>query len=177
VTAADRAAETAMRTPDPGRAFLITASSARNLATNATDAEYCWVLDPIDGTKSFIAGMPAWGTLIALTRGGRAGVRHDAPAVHARALHRRQQRRRAYAGTGRRPRRCRSGAARKLGDALLMTTSPLLMKVATAKELRKVEKAVRLSRYGATATTYCIPGGGHVDLVSNRAQALRHPAS
>ena len=35
-----------------------------------TDAEYVWVLDPIDGTKSFITGMPAWGTLIALTRGG-----------------------------------------------------------------------------------------------------------
>ncbi len=34
------------------------------------DAEYVWVLDPIDGTKSFISGMPAWGTLIALTRFG-----------------------------------------------------------------------------------------------------------
>ena len=33
-----------------------------------TDAEYVWVLDPIDGTKSFISGMPAWGTLIALLR-------------------------------------------------------------------------------------------------------------
>ena len=58
-----------------------------------TDAEYVWVLDPIDGTKSFIAGMPAWGTLIALTRDGRAGLRHDASAVHARALHRRRRRR------------------------------------------------------------------------------------
>ena len=34
------------------------------------DAEYVWVLDPIDGTKSFISGMPVWGTLIALLRAG-----------------------------------------------------------------------------------------------------------
>ena len=46
------------------------ASSARSSAATAPDAEYVWVLDPIDGTKSFISGMPAWGTLIALTRFG-----------------------------------------------------------------------------------------------------------
>ena len=34
------------------------------------DAEYTWVLDPIDGTMAFIAGLPCFGTLIALTRGG-----------------------------------------------------------------------------------------------------------
>lgn len=34
------------------------------------DAEYVWVIDPIDGTKAFIAGLPVYGTLIALTRGG-----------------------------------------------------------------------------------------------------------
>ena len=34
-------------------------------------AEFVWVLDPIDGTKSFISGVPLFGTLIALTRAGR----------------------------------------------------------------------------------------------------------
>src|SRR6266478_6356924 len=69
VTAADRAAETAMRTlirksfPDHGIV-------GEEFGNERTEAEYCWVLDPIDGTKSFIAGMPAWGTLIALTRNG-----------------------------------------------------------------------------------------------------------
>ena len=43
------------------------------------DAEFIWVLDPIDGTKSFICGMPAWGTLIALTRFGEPvfGMMHQ----------------------------------------------------------------------------------------------------
>src|SRR5204863_8211990 len=67
VTAADHAAETAMRTlirrtfPDHG---IIGEEYGRD----RPDAEYVWVLDPIDGTKSFISGMPAWGTLIALLR-------------------------------------------------------------------------------------------------------------
>ena len=44
-----------------------------------TDAEYVWVLDPIDGTKSFISGMLAWGTLIGLMRFGEPvfGMMHQ----------------------------------------------------------------------------------------------------
>src|SRR5258705_12315433 len=78
VTAADRAAETAMRTlirqnfPDHG---II----GEEFGSERTDAEYVWGLDPIDGPKSFIAGMPAWGTLIALTRFGEPvyGMMHQ----------------------------------------------------------------------------------------------------
>src|ERR1044072_4776362 len=78
VTAADRAAETAMRTlirenfPDHGIV-------GEEFGNEGTDAEYCWVLDPIDGTKSFIAGMPAWGTLIGLMRFGEPvfGMMHQ----------------------------------------------------------------------------------------------------
>src|SRR5262245_48488371 len=73
VTAADHAAEMAMRAlirrtfPDHG---II----GEEFGKDRADAEYVWVLDPIDGTKSFICGMPAWGTLIALLRAGGAGV-------------------------------------------------------------------------------------------------------
>src|SRR5438874_5994632 len=69
VTAADHAAEVAMRAlirrtfPDHG---II----GEEFGSERADAEYVWVLDPIDGTKSFISGMPAWGTLIALLRSG-----------------------------------------------------------------------------------------------------------
>src|SRR6266566_2609859 len=78
VTAADHAAEVAMRTlirrtfPDHG---II----GEELGNERADAEYVWVLDPIDGTMSFIAGMPAWGSLIALTRNGNPvyGMMHQ----------------------------------------------------------------------------------------------------
>jgi myo-inositol-1(or 4)-monophosphatase len=162
VTAADRAAEQAMRTmirenfPEHGIV-------GEEFGNESTDAEYVWVLDPIDGTKSFISGMPAWGTLIALMRYGEPvyGMMHqpftrehfsgDVGAAHyrgpagPRALH---------------ARRCAS-----LGEAILMTTSPLLMDAPERNAFGRVEQAVRLSRYGGDCYAYCMVAAGHVDLV------------
>src|SRR5215207_5142154 len=78
VTAADRAAENAMRSLIK-RNFPEHGIIGEEYGNERTDAEYVWVLDPIDGTKSFISGMPAWGSLIALTRNGEAvfGMMHQ----------------------------------------------------------------------------------------------------
>ena len=70
VTAADHAAEMAMRAlirrtfPDHG---II----GEEFGAERETAEFVWVLDPIDGTKSFISGVPLFGTLIALAHRGR----------------------------------------------------------------------------------------------------------
>src|SRR5450631_1817334 len=69
VTAADRAAEAAMRAMIREQ-FPAHGIVGEEFGDERPDAEFVWVLDPIDGTKSFISGMPAWGTLIALTRLG-----------------------------------------------------------------------------------------------------------
>jgi myo-inositol-1(or 4)-monophosphatase len=61
VTEADRAAETAMRALIR-RNFPAHGIVGEEFGDERPDAPYVWVLDPIDGTKSFIAGMPAWGT-------------------------------------------------------------------------------------------------------------------
>src|SRR6478735_8506107 len=67
VTAADRAAEQSMRAlirkqfPDHG-------ILGEEYGSEHTNAEYVWVLDPIDGTKSFISGMLAWRTRIGSMR-------------------------------------------------------------------------------------------------------------
>ena len=78
VTAADRAAEVAMRTLIK-KTFPAHGIIGEELGAERADAEYVWVLDPIDGTKSFICGLPAWGTLIALTRRGEPiyGMMHQ----------------------------------------------------------------------------------------------------
>jgi len=162
VTAADRAAETAMRTliresfPEHG---II----GEEFGNERIDAEYCWVLDPIDGTKSFIAGMPAWGTLIALTREGEPvyGMMHQ-PFTRERFTGDSNAAR--YRGpAGERALRVRRCAA--LNDAILMTTSPLLMKEADRVAFGKVERSVKLSRYGGDCYAYCMLAAGHVDLV------------
>jgi myo-inositol-1(or 4)-monophosphatase len=162
VTAADRAAEGAMRAlirktfPDHG---II----GEELGNERTDAEYVWVLDPIDGTKSFICGLPVWGTLIALTRGGEPvfGMMHQ-PFTRERFTGDGMMAN--YDGpAGKRALHTRACAA--LGDAILGTTSPLLMNEADRKTFGRVEQAVRLSRYGGDCYAYCMLAAGHIDLV------------
>jgi myo-inositol-1(or 4)-monophosphatase len=162
VTAADRAAEAAMRALIK-RTFPEHGVTGEEFEPDRPDAEYVWVLDPIDGTKSFICGLPAWGTLIALTRRGTPiyGMMHqpftrehfsgDGAAAHYRGP------------AGERALRVRPCA--ELGDAIMLTTSPLLMKEADRQCFGRVEKVVRLSRYGGDCYAYCVLAAGHVDLV------------
>jgi myo-inositol-1(or 4)-monophosphatase len=162
VTAADHAAETVMRALIH-RSFPDHGIIGEEFGSERADAEYVWVLDPIDGTKSFIAGMPMWGTLIGLLhRGEPVYGMMSQPFTRER-----------FSGDG--------GAARYRGpageralmvrpcevltDAVLFTTSPRLMKPDDRAAFGKVEEAVRLSRYGGDCYAYCMLAAGHVDLV------------
>jgi myo-inositol-1(or 4)-monophosphatase len=162
VTAADRAAENAMRA-------LIRANFPEHgivgeeYGPERPDAEYVWVLDPIDGTKSFISGMLAWGTLIGLTRFGEPvfGTMHQ-PFTRER-----------FYGDGGAARYCGPAGDRDLrvrpceglGDAVLFTTSPLLMNEADRERFKRVENAARLSRYGGDCYAYCMLAAGQIDLI------------
>jgi myo-inositol-1(or 4)-monophosphatase len=162
VTAADHAAEMAMRTlirrTFPGHGII-----GEEYGQERPDAEYVWVLDPIDGTKSFIAGMPAWGTLIALLRSGEPvfGMMNQ-PFTRER-----------FSGDGGRAhylgpageRDLRARPCPDLAAAVLFTTSPLLMNAADREAFGRVEKLVKLSRYGGDCYAYCMLAAGHVDLV------------
>jgi histidinol-phosphatase len=162
VTAADRAAENAMRAlirkTFPGHGIL-----GEEYGTERAEAEYMWVLDPIDGTKSFIAGMPAWGTLIGLMRKGEPvfGMMHQ-PFIGER-----------FSGDGAAARYRGPAGDRDLhvrpcaglADALLFTTSPLLMNETDRAIFRRVEDTVKLSRYGGDCYAYCMLAAGQIDLV------------
>jgi myo-inositol-1(or 4)-monophosphatase len=162
VTAADHAAESAMRAlirrtfPDHG---II----GEEFGQERAEAEYVWVLDPIDGTKSFISGMPAWGTLIALMRSGQPvfGMMNQ-PFIRERfSGDGRKAHYRGPAGT----RDLRVRACADLSEAVLFTTSPLLMSAGDRERFGRVETMVRLSRYGGDCYAYCMVAAGHVDLV------------
>ncbi len=162
VTAADRVAEQAMRTLIRQK-FPAHGIIGEEFGPERSDAEFVWVLDPIDGTKSFISGMPAWGTLIALTRSRRPifgmvhqpfiGERFSGDGLAA-----------AYRGpAGNRALMVRPCPA--LAEAVLYTTSPRLMNAVDRAVFARVEDAVRLSRYGGDCYSYCMLAAGHVDLV------------
>ena len=162
VTEADRAGEAAMRRlirqtfPDHG-------ILGEEFGAEATDAEYVWVLDPIDGTRAFIAGLPLWGTLIGLTRGG----------VPARGLMHQPFTGERFTGDGAQATWRGPGGQRKLmtrrcgglDEALLCTTSPKLFEGAEAAAYERIESEVRLARYGTDCYAYCMLAAGHVDLV------------
>lgn len=118
VTVADRGAEQLMRARI-ARRFPSHGIIGEEFGTEHEEAEFVWVLDPIDGTKSFITGVPLWGTLIALLHEGQPvlGCIHQ-PVLEQLML-----------GDGRettlngRPVRCRPTTA--LESATLLTSDPL----------------------------------------------------
>ncbi len=162
VTEADRAAEAVMRR-------LIQANFPQHgiigeeFGNEREDAEYVWVLDPIDGTKSFISGFPTWGTLIALMheKAPVFGMMHQ-PFIGERFYG--DNGSATYSGSaGERRlavRRCAS-----LTDATLFTTSPLLMNEADRATFGRVAETARLTRYGGDCYCYCMLAAGHLDLV------------
>jgi len=162
VTAADRAAEQAMRAlirrtfPDHG-------VIGEEYAADRSDAEYVWVLDPIDGTKSFITGMVAWGTLIGLMRFGEPvfGMMNQPFTREKFSGDGGAARYRGPAGN----RDLHVRACASLGDAILSTTSPLLMNETDRAAFTRLEGAVKMSRYGGDCYAYCMVASGLIDLV------------
>ena len=137
VTEADRAAEAVMRR-------LIKATFPQHgivgeeFGNEREDAEYVWVLDPIDGTKSFIAGFPIWGTLIALLHRGMPvfGMMHQ-PYIGERFWGDSGSAEYSGPSGGRRltVRRCAA-----LQEAAVYTTSPLLMNAVDRSAFGRVRK-------------------------------------
>ncbi|WP_439497993.1 histidinol-phosphatase [Bosea sp. (in: a-proteobacteria)] len=162
VTEADRAGENVMRHMIK-HSFPEHGVLGEEFGTEYGESDYVWVLDPIDGTRAFISGIPVWGTLIGLTRKGVPvyGMMHQ-PFTGER-----------YSGDGRRARyegpggqralRTRQGA--DLATATLMTTSPALFAGAEQAAYQRVEAKVRMARYGCDCYAYCMLASGHVDLV------------
>ena len=123
-----------------------------------------WVIDPIDGTRSFISGVPLWGTLIALNDGTRPviGVM-DQPYTGERFLGR-------PGGSeliGRHGRHIlRASRCTKLEDAILGNTDPAMFRDEKAKAaFREVSARVKLRRFGGDCYFYCLLAADTIDLV------------
>src|SRR3954447_6652778 len=166
VTEADRAGEAVMRQLIK-RHFPTHGIVGEEFGAERPDAEYVWVLAPIDGTRAFIAGLPLWGTLIGLTRQGAPayGMMHQ-PFTGERffgdggnAVYRGRQ------GDRTMERKLATRRCESLGRAILATTSPNLFDEAGRTAYERVEDAVRLARYGCDCYAYCMLAAGHIDIV------------
>lgn len=164
VTEADKAAEAAMRA-------LISAEYPQHgvigeeFPNTPADGPFNWVLDPIDGTRSFIMGLPMWGTLIGLTRNGapvlgmmnQPYTRERFWAVEGGEAHFRD----AYGAGTMRTRPCAT-----LAEAVLAATAPDLFKGGDAAAFNMLSSKVRMTRFGGDCYLYCMLAMGGLDIVA-----------
>ena len=159
VTRADREAEAAMRR-------LLKAEAPRDgiageeYGVEEGSSGRQWVLDPIDGTRAFIAGRPIFGTLIALVADGWPvlGV-IDQPILKER-----------WIGVTGRPTEfngapARTRSCRDLAGALLGTTSPACFDDAQLHAFEHLDGAVRSTVLGGDCYNYACLASGHLDIV------------
>ncbi len=158
VTAADRDAEAAMRAliaaRYPGHAVYGEEHGAE------WGERFTWVLDPLDGTRSFIGGFPTWGTLIGLAEHGRPVIGiMDQPVTGERFTGGPDG---AFLGA----RRLRVRPCARLEDAVLYATTPDMFEPeADMPAFRRVESRVRLRRFGGDCYAYCMLAHGLVDVI------------
>jgi histidinol-phosphatase len=124
-----------------------------------------WIIDPIDGTRAFISGMPTWGTLLGLIVEGHpvAGVMHQPftgetfaadPARGSRFLH---------AG---RERALRTRTTASLEDAVMYSTHPSMLEWAgVLGGFQALSARVRLQRWGGDCYAFALVAMGTIDLV------------
>ena len=162
VTIADRETEKAMRAvlhdrcPDHG--IFGEEHGGQHL-----DARFVWVLDPIDGTKSFITGFPLFCSLVALLDGGRPIVGIvDVPAIGERYT--------AAVGAGAsfdgEP--IRTSGCEQLDDAVVYLAGHEPTDAELDRRFRAFRDVGRLQRYGYDAFVYALLAAGHVDVIDRK---------
>jgi histidinol phosphatase-like enzyme (inositol monophosphatase family) len=125
-----------------------------------TSAELCWVIDPIDGTKSFISGMPIWGTLVALLEGVSPvfGI-IDVPALGERFICRPQN------GTTRNGKAIRTSACEDLGSCNMFATSPDMFSEVEREVFESLSRRARFRRFGGDCYSYAMLAAGKIDAI------------
>jgi inositol-phosphate phosphatase / L-galactose 1-phosphate phosphatase / histidinol-phosphatase len=158
VTVADRQAEAAIRKLI-GATYPEHGVIGEEYGEDRRDAEFAWVLDPIDGTKSFITGRPTFGTLIALTHEGRPllGI-IDHPALRERWVGARGHPTRMN-GVPVRTRPCPDPV-----DAALYASSPHLFVGDAEAAFARVRAATRQVLYGSDCYAFGLVASGFADL-------------
>lgn len=164
VTAADRDAEAVIRAAI-AHAFPDHGIRGEEHGFERGRSRYTWVIDPIDGTRSFITGQLHWGMLVALNDGERVvcGVMHQPyvgetflAVAGSRAQWRRGDEARALA-----TRRCVA-----VGDAVVACTTPDMFATPRTREgFGRVRSASRLTRFGGDCYAYCLLAMGLIDVV------------
>lgn len=163
VTAADRAGEQAMR-EHITQAYPDHTVRGEEFPEHTGTGPFTWLLDPIDGTKAFIMGVPVWSTLIGLLKDGAPfiGVM-DQPFIAERFIGTPEG---AYSQGPLGRKALTTSNTTRLEEAYLGTTHPGPNR--TSEKFQRyagLESRIRQHRYGGDAYFYCLLAAGHIDIV------------
>jgi histidinol phosphatase-like enzyme (inositol monophosphatase family) len=174
VTIADRAAERvilkALKVSYPehaieGEEFGTQMGQPGKKGSTDIASPFRWVIDPIDGTRSFIMGLPTWGTLIGLMDGDIPvfGLM-DQPYTQERFWS--TDKASFFRGPDGREKRLKTRSCASLAEATLSTTHPdLFAGGAEAKGFQKLRAKAKTTRYGGDCYAYCLLAAGHIDII------------
>jgi inositol-phosphate phosphatase/L-galactose 1-phosphate phosphatase/histidinol-phosphatase len=159
VTVADKKVEKVIRSiierKLPGHGFI-----GEELGSFNANSEYTWVIDPIDGTKSFISGMPTFGTLIALLRDGKpvigiidqpilgerwVGIEGHHTKLNGKLVH---------------TRKCND-----ITQASLYASGPDMFSNGEVRKFKNLAKIARQTRFGYDCYAYAMLASGFIDIV------------
>ena len=130
-------------------------------------SEHVWVLDPIDGTTAFVAGMPVYGTLIALAVGGvpRLGI-IDIPAIDARWIGAEGRQ------TTRNGRKVSVRSCASLADAIMTNSNQDYLAPSERPALDRLRAATSARVYGGASLNYGLLADGRTDLALDSGQKV-----
>ena len=132
--------------------------------TRIKNSTYEWCIDPIDGTKSFIQGMPLWGTLISLSENSNIilGI-VDIPALDERYI---GYEKKSYKIINDKKINLKVKNNKDISESILNTTSPYLFANKNDQSsFERLSKKVKLTRLGGDCYSYCLLADGLVDIV------------
>ena len=132
--------------------------------SNIKESSFEWCIDPIDGTKSFIQGVPLWGTLISLAKNKKIiiGVA-DIPALNERYIGYSKV---AYKIIKGKKSKLKVRKINNMKDTILNTTSPYVFSnKSDQSSFEKLSEKVKSTRLGGDCYSYCLLADGHIDIV------------
>jgi histidinol phosphatase-like enzyme (inositol monophosphatase family) len=163
VTLADKGAEAEIRRLIAAR-YPQHGVIGEEMGEDRPDAEFVWVLDPIDGTRAFVAGLPVWTTLIGLRVEGQPVLGSIGQPFLDEVFVGHAGGSRLVTADGERPLQVRKGVT--LGEAIIATTDAEgCFNGAELGAWRQVRAAARLARFGCDAYAYAMVAAGTIDLV------------
>ncbi|WP_068086994.1 histidinol-phosphatase [Polycladidibacter stylochi] len=162
VTVADKSAEKAIRELIQGK-YPDHGIIGEEYGTENEDSDYQWILDPVDGTRAFITGIPTWGTLIGLRHKQEASLGMLSQPYNGERFWGNGSSAHYKGPLG--ERRLKTRRCSRLEDAIMCTTSPKLFTLEETPLYEAVENKARLARYGTDCYAYAMLAAGLCDIV------------